>query len=163
MIAMSDFTNLAMTDEQQIKQDIEQAATECTDMRFTEHYSYSPSKCMSGGVSQMRFELGDTSVEGGRLSSALSDEEYSAILAAESNWKKAKMLCLKAILMRLSYEVDTSIDGLSYSLSQRAERWQSMYDKLKQELSVSAPPSGTLSRRKPPAYFHADMHANRRK
>lgn len=95
-------------------------------------YSYNPAECMDGGLNQMRMELGDTVVETEGVSCALCDEEYQAILNAyPKQWKKAKLKCLQTILMRLSYEVDTDVDGLSYSLNQRAERWQKMYDKLK--------------------------------
>ena len=50
-------------------------------------YSYSPEKCQDGGVDQMRFELGDTVTDMDAATSALSDEEYAAIIAKHGkNW-----------------------------------------------------------------------------
>lgn len=128
-------------------------------------YSYNPAECMDGGVNQMRFELGDTAVEQGEIASALCDEEYSAIISACSSWKRAKLKCLQAILMKLSYEVDTTVDGLSYNLNQRAERWQMMYDTLKKELSVAVPKANKAALSPPNGehYFYGDMHKNPRK
>lgn len=130
-------------------------------------FTYEPNLCMDGSFNQMRFELGDTVVEEVGLSSILSDEEYLAIIEAhQDNWKRAKLVCLEAIMMKLSYEVDTSVDGLSYSLNQRAERWQAMYDKLKKELTAADSVSGARlpkGMRQKPYYFHTDMHSNPRK
>ena len=130
-------------------------------------YSYDPHMCMDGDVNQMRFELGDTVTEEEGLPSLLSDEEYNAIINAfPGKWRLAKLKCLEAIMMKLSYEVDTSVDGLSYSLSQRAERWQKMYDKLKNELKTSVPSANAVlppSMTQKPCYFHTDMHTNHRK
>ena len=130
-------------------------------------YSYEPNLCQDGGFNQMRFELGDTVVEEVGLSSILSDEEYIAIIEAhKGKWKRAKLVCLEAIMMKLSYEVDTSVDGLSYSLNQRAERWQAMYDKLKKELTAADSVSGARLPKgmgQKPNYFHTDMHSNPRK
>lgn len=130
-------------------------------------YSYEPNLCMDGRFNQMRFELGDTVVEEVGLSAMLSDEEYIAIIEANpNNWKRAKLICLEAIMMKLSYEVDTSVDGLSYSLNQRAERWQTMFDKLKKELkAVDSVKGARLSKgmEQKPYYFHTDMHSNPRK
>ena len=115
----------------------------------------------------MRFELGDTVTEEEGMPSLLSDEEYNAIITANpGKWKRAKLICLEAIMMKLSYEVDTSVDGLSYSLNQRAERWQKMYDKLKNELKASVPSADAVlppSMTKKPCYFYTDMHMNIRK
>lgn len=129
-------------------------------------YSYDPSKCMDGGLNQMRMELGDTVVETEGVSSALCDEEYQAILSAYPNqWKKAKLKCLQAILMKISYEVDTTVDGLSYDLSQRADRWQKMYDSLKKELKITVPIAnkGALSPPNGEYYFYNDMQKNPRR
>lgn len=133
------------------------------------NYSYEPILCMDGSFNQMRFELGDTVIEEVGLSSMLSDEEYMAILDAnEGKWKQAKLVCLEAIMMKLSYEVDTKVDGLSYSLNQRADRWQAMYDKLKKELKATDAVGGIKyglpnSTERKPYYFHTDMHSNPRK
>ena len=43
-------------------------------------YTYDPSKIQENGKDRMRFELGDTMVEGEAETCALSDEEYTAIL-----------------------------------------------------------------------------------
>lgn len=129
-------------------------------------YTYDPSKCMDGGLNQMRMELGDTTVDMEGISSALCDEEYQAILNAyPKQWKRAKLKCLQSILMKLSYEVDTSVDGLSYSLNQRAERWQKMYDSLKKEVSLAVPIAnkGALSPPNGEYYFYNDMQKNPRR
>lgn len=129
-------------------------------------YSYDPAQCMDGGLNQMRMELGDTVVDTEGVSCALCDEEYQAILNAyPKSWKKAKLTCLQTILMRLSFEVDTEIDELSYNLSQRAERWQKMYDTLKKELSTAVPVAnkGALSPPNGEFYFYNDMQKNPRR
>lgn len=132
-------------------------------------YSYDPTKITAGGVDQMRFELGDTVLEMEGMTSPLCDEEYKAIIEKYGkSWKRAKYECLSAICMKLSFEVDTSIDGLSYSLSQRYERWQKMKDAAKKELAglhglprVGDP--GSLMPHGGTPYFFNDMQANRRK
>lgn len=132
-------------------------------------YSYDPTKITEGGVDQMRFELGDTVVETAGMTSPLCDEEYSAILNKYgSSWRRAKYECLKAITMKLSYEVDTSVGGLSYSLSQRYERWKTMLDEAKKEISsMSSVPRagdpGSLMPHGGTPYFYNDLHANFRK
>ena len=68
-------------------------------------YTYDPTKITEGGLDQMRFELGDTVVDMGGLSSPLCDEEYNAIIEKyNKSWKKARYYCLRAIVMKLSYE-----------------------------------------------------------
>lgn len=131
-------------------------------------YTYDPTRITDGGLDQMRFELGDTIVDMEGMSSPLCDEEYTAILNRHgSDWKKARYVCLKAICMKLSFEVDTSVDGLSYSLSQRYDRWKAMLDETKKSLAAIhgvpiaredaiMPAGGT-------PYFYNDMQANRRK
>lgn len=135
------------------------------------HYTYDPTKITDGGVDQMRFELGDTVVDMDGVSSPLCDEEYRAIITKNgSNWKRARLGCLEAIVMKLAYEVDTSVGGLSYSLSQRFERWKTMMEEDKKIMAgyygvpVAGDP-GSLSpnglTRTP--YYHNDMQANIRK
>lgn len=132
-------------------------------------YTYFPEKITEGGVDQMRFELGDTVVDMDGVTSPLCDEEYSAILNKYgSSWRRAKYECLKAITMKLSYEVDTSVGGLSYSLSQRYERWKTMLDEAKKEISgMSSVPRagdpGSLMPHGGTPYFYNDLHANFRK
>ena len=78
-------------------------------------FSYDPTKITEGGRDQMRFELGDTVIDMEGITSPLCDEEYDAILKKYGEkWRVAKYHCLKAIVMKLSYEVDTSVGGLSY-------------------------------------------------
>lgn len=132
-------------------------------------FTYDPTQITEHGVDQMRFELGDTVVDQEGVSTALSDQEYYAIIQRHGdNWRKCRYVCLKAIVMKLSYEVDTSIGGLSYSLSQRYERWKAMLDEEKKHLkAVSNVPrvgyEGSLMPHGGTPYFFNDMQANRRK
>lgn len=132
-------------------------------------YTYDPTKIVDGGIDQMRFELGDTEVDTGEMVSPLCDEEYLAIIGKYGkSWRKAKFKCLEAILMKFSYEVNTSVDGLSYSLDQRYERWKKMYDAAKKEntaiggVPVAGDPGSLMPHHGTP-YFYDDMQANRRK
>lgn len=106
-------------------------------------YSYNPANIADNGVDRMRFELGDTSVDGGEETCALCDEEYQAIIdSSDKGFEYAKYKCLKAIVMKLSYEVDFSADGMSVSLSQRFPRWKEMFDKEDQKYKyVNVAPS----------------------
>lgn len=132
-------------------------------------YSYSPEKITEGGVDQMRFELGDTAVDMQGITSPLCDEEYQAIITScNGNWRKAKYKCLDAICMKMAYEVNTSVDGLSYSLSERYERFKKMKDDAKKELAAiggvpRAGNPGSLMPHGGTPYFYNDMQANRRK
>lgn len=73
-------------------------------------YTYDPSKIQENGKDRMRFELGDTMVEGEAETCALSDEEYTAILALHPNkWRKAKLALLSSIMYGFMYEVDTKV------------------------------------------------------
>lgn len=135
----------------------------------TMNYNYDPSKITEGGRDQMRFELGDTVVDMGGISSPLCDEEYDAIIQKYgANWKRARYECLKAIVMKLSYEVNTSVGGLSYSLSDRYKRWKEMLDEAKKDLksAASVPRVGNEASLMPHGgtpYFYNDMHTNPRK
>lgn len=126
-------------------------------------YSYNPERISENGVDRMRFELGDTTFAPGELTAALSDEEYEAVINEYPTWKKAKIACLTAILMKYSHQVDTKIGPVSYNFSERVAEWRAMRAELKAESKVSAPvlsnPSGECSR----PYFHEDMHRNPRK
>lgn len=120
-------------------------------------------------MDQMRFELGDTVVDMKGMTSPLCDEEYTAIITKYGdNWRRARYECLKAICMKMSYEVDTSVGGLSYSLSERYERFKKMRDEAKKELAAisSLPRAGNPGSLMPHGgtpYFYNDMQANRRK
>lgn len=131
-------------------------------------WSYDPTKITDGGVDQMRFELGDTVCDMDGISSPLCNEEYEAILAKYgNNWRRAKVRCLEAIVMKLAYEVNTSVGGLSYSLDQRFERWKKMLDEEKKKLSalhgLPRANEGSLMPAGGTPYFYNDMQANRRK
>ena len=133
------------------------------------NYTYDPSKITENGLDRMRFELGDTVIEQGPITSALCDEEYMAILTAYGkSWRRAKLKCLEAIVMKLSYEVNTSVDGLSYSLTERYERWKAMLDEEKKVAAgiYGVPRAGCPGSLMPHGgtpYFYNDMQANRRK
>lgn len=128
-------------------------------------YTYDPLKIKDRGKDQMRFEIGDTFVEGGSDTCVLSDEEYEGMLSGIADgvmaWKKAKLSILKAILFKLSYQVDTKIDVLQYNFSDRADRWEKLYKDLKEEVSktASVPIMSTEAMKKPP-YFYAGMKSN---
>lgn len=129
-------------------------------------YNYDPREITGKGVDQMRFELGDTIVLQGPMTSPLCDEEYEAILSSEKDWKRSKLKCLEAIMMKLSYEVNTSVDGLSYSFSDRAKRWKEMYEEAKKELQAPSLPvaaKGSLYGKDQPHYFRKNLHVNRDK
>lgn len=132
-------------------------------------YTYDPAKITEKGLDQMRFELGDTVTDTEGITSPLCDEEYTAIINKYgSNWRKAKYHCLRAIVMKLSYEVDTSVGGLSYSLSDRYKRWKEMLDEEKKALSgiAGVPRAGDPASLMPHGgtpYFYNDMQANKRK
>lgn len=133
------------------------------------NYTYDPANITDGGLDQMRFELGDTIVDMGPLASPLCDEEYNAIIQKYGkSWRKAKLKCLEAIVMKLAYEVDTSIGGLSYSLNQRFERWKKMLDEARKEAAAMASvpvagDPGSLSPHGRTPYYYNDMQTNRRK
>lgn len=132
-------------------------------------YTYNPAKITEGGIDQMRFELGDTVVDMDNITSPLCDEEYGAIIKKYGkNWRKAKIKCLEAIVMKMSYEVNTSVGGLSYSLSERFDRWKAMLDEAKKEAKAigNAPRVGNPGSLMPHGgtpYFYNDMQANFRK
>lgn len=129
-------------------------------------YSYDPAKIQQNGLDRMRFELGDTTFDPGELTAALCDEEYMAILNMNDIWKKAKVEALKAILVRFRHQVDVSIDGLSYSFTQRVQTWETMLKEEKASLNPPVPivnKSAIYGREGGQPYFHKDMQANLRK
>lgn len=123
-------------------------------------YNYDPSRLKEKGKDLMRFQLGDTMVEGKEKTCALSDEEYEAILEMNPAWKRAKLVCIESIFRRFSYEPDTETGPLSFQFGARAKMWQEEYEKLKKELSASdlsvAAISAQSSCGKPP-YFYTGM------
>ena len=129
-------------------------------------YSYDPSKLSENGVDKMRLELGDTTFAPGELTAALCDEEYKSIIESTKSWKKAKIRCLEAILMKFSHQVDMSADGVSYSFSKRIEFWKDLLKEAKTEASKAVPtadPAALNGGIGGGPYFYADMHSNPRK
>ena len=63
-------------------------------------YTYDPSKIQENGKDRMRFELGDTMVEGEAETCALSDEEYTrSSLSIPTNGERPSWLCFQASCM----------------------------------------------------------------
>jgi len=127
-------------------------------------YTYDPTTIATESVSRVRFELGDVAVEGGAESCYLSDEEIGAIIAdTTTRWKRKLYKLAEAVCMKLSYETDWKNDGTSFNLSQRADRWMALRDKLKQEADIEAslPTSGAVSESVQSSdgghYFHRGM------
>lgn len=104
-------------------------------------YTYNPCDISDKGINQMRFELGDTFTDTGEETCVLCDEEYQVLINKwedkSNGWKKAKVECLRAIVMKLSYEVDYKAEEMDISLSDRAKRFQSMLDSLEKSLQAS--------------------------
>lgn len=125
-------------------------------------YTFDPSKIQENGKDRMRFELGDTMVEGEGETCALSDEEYTAIIAMHPNkWRKAKLALLSSIMFGFMYEVDTKVGPLSLALRERAKAWKAMYDELKAEDAMMAVPSAHPQAISSQHYFCEGMHDNR--
>lgn len=112
-------------------------------------YTYDPTAIAGESVSRVRFELGDVAVGGGEASCFLSDEEIIAILndTTTPRWKRKLLRLAEAVCMKLSYETDWRNDGTAFSLSQRADRWMKLRDRLEKEANVEAslPISGAVS------------------
>jgi len=124
-------------------------------------YTYDPAKINENGKDRMRFELGDTMVEGGAETCALTDEEYNAIIGRyPGKWKKAKLELLRSILQRFAYEVNTKIGPLSLELRGRFDAWKALHDELSKEVSKMAAPSLNRSITEKPPYFYEGMHNN---
>lgn len=129
-------------------------------------YSYDPSNTADYGVDRMRLELGDTTFAPGELTAALCDEEYQSIINGANGWKKAKLQCLDAILMKYAHQVNVSVDGLSYSFAQRVDFWKQLKSELKKETIAALPkvdPRALNGREGGPPYFYEDMHSNGRR
>ena len=103
---------------------------------MTKTYQYNPENIEEFTVDRMRLELGDTQVDGEENTAALCDEEYQGLINLYFNnqrgsWALAKFKCLEAIFMRLSYESDFEIGGMSVALSKRFEHWRKLYEEQK--------------------------------
>lgn len=129
-------------------------------------YSYNVGNLNEDGMDRMRMELGDTTFAPGELTAALCDEEYNAIMERYPNFKKAKVKCLEAILMKYAHQVNVSVDGLSYSFAERVERWKQLLKEARREAIVAVPtgnPHAMYGCIGGEPYFYTDMHANPRK
>lgn len=128
-------------------------------------YTYEPGNVKELGKDRMRFELGDTMVEGGPDTTALTDEEVQAAIDTyPKSWKRAKLMLLESLCRRFAYEVDTRTGPLTLSLHDRAELWKDDYESLKKEISAEAcnvPRLGNGAHNKPP-YFYTGMQQNER-
>ena len=127
-------------------------------------YTYNTSQIPEHGKDRMRFELGDTMVEGGSDTTALSDEEIEAAIETYPKWKRAKLFLLENLYRRFSYEVNTKTGPLSLELQERAKQWKKDYEDLKKEIaaeSVAVPLMQEGIGSKPP-YFHTGMQENER-
>ena len=115
-------------------------------------YTYNLEKLGEPGKDRMRFELGDTMVEGLSDTTALTDEEIQAAIQAHpKSWKRAKLMLLESICRRFAYEVDTKTGPMWLYMQERAKAWREDYEKLKKEVSVescSIPQSGNGERPK---------------
>lgn len=132
---------------------------------MTKSYTYDPGKIKEYGKDRMRFELGDTMIEGGSDTTALTDEEIQAAVELHPKvWKKAKLMLLESLYHRFSYEVDTKTGPLSLSLHDRAKIWKSDYEALKKEVAddTASVPLSVSGSNGGKAYFHTDMQRNER-
>ena len=101
-------------------------------MDMSKTYTYDPTNIENNTVDRMRLELGDTEIAGEENTAALCNEEYQGIINTyyingRGSWNFAKFKCLEAIYMRLSYEADFEIGGMSIDLSQRFDHWKELY------------------------------------
>ena len=128
-------------------------------------YTYDPAKVTEYGKDRMRFELGDTMVDGASDTTALTDTEIEAALVSfPKSWKRAKLFLLESLYRRFSYEVDTRTGPLTLSLSDRAKRWKDDYDRLKKEVEEESAASflKAQGRKGKPPYFYTGMQKNER-
>ena len=129
-------------------------------------YTYEPGNVTEFGKDRMRFELGDTMVEGNSDTAALTDEEIQAALDTHpASWKRAKLMLLESLYRRFSYEVNTRTGPLSLNMHDRAELWKKDYEDLKKEVAaescnVPGDAAGGSSRNLP--YFYTGMQQNER-
>ncbi len=128
-------------------------------------YTYDPGRLGEFGKDRMRFELGDTMVEGLSDTTALTDEEIRASIEAyPKSWKRAKLMLLESLCRRFAYEVDTKTGPLQLYMQERAKLWREDYEKLKKEVSAE---SCSLQRFRNGAhpkspYFYTGMQQNER-
>lgn len=128
-------------------------------------YTYEPGNIRESGKDRMRFELGDTMVEGGPDTTALTDTEIQAAIETyPASWKRAKLMLLESLCRRFSYEVDTKTGPLSLAMNDRAELWRKDYEALKKEVSIGScrVPAGAAGGNGKPPYFYTGMQQNER-
>ncbi len=128
-------------------------------------YTYAPGNIKEFGKDRMRFELGDTMVEGGSDTAALTDQEIQAAIDAyPASWKCAKLMLLESLCRRFAYEVDTKTGPLSLYMQNRAKLWREDYEKLKKEVSAEScrVPKYVNGRHQKPPYFYTGMQQNER-
>ncbi len=129
-------------------------------------YTYEPANIKEPSKDRMRFELGDTMVEGGSDTTALTDAEIETAIASHpKSWKRAKLMLLESLYRRFAYEADTRTGPLTLSLQERAKQWKEDYNGLKKEVKAEAC-SVPLGYQHPKhgrsPYFYAGMHENGR-
>lgn len=127
-------------------------------------YTYNPAEIKEESVSRMRFELGDTMVEGRSDTAALTDEEIQAAIEQQPTWKRSKLMLLESLYRRFSYEVNAKTGPLTLELHDRAVMWKEDYLALKKEIqqeSCSVPQFAEAAGNKPP-YFYTGMQQNER-
>lgn len=129
-------------------------------------YTYEPENVAEVGKDRMRFELGDTMVEGNSDTAALTDQEILAALDAHpASWKRAKLMLLESLYRRFAYEVNTKTGPLSLELNERAKLWKKDYEDLKKEItaeSCNVPGDAAGGSSRKPPYFYAGMQQNER-
>ena len=124
-------------------------------------YSYDPSNVSDFGTDRMRLELGDTTFAPAELTAALCDEEYEVLIGESSTWRRAKIKCLETILMKFAHQTDFSIDGVSYSFSDRRDFWKKLLDELKKDSGVpTCDPLSLSGEAGGDPYFYEDMQRN---
>ncbi len=131
----------------------------------TNSYTYEPANLGELNKDRMRFELGDTMVEGLSDTTAFTDEEIqAAINTYPKSWKRAKLMLLESLFRRFAYEVDTKTGPLQLNMQERAKLWRLDYENLKKEVAAESckiPQIKNGVHQKPP-YFYTGMHQNRR-
>lgn len=126
-------------------------------------YTYNPTEIKENTVSKMRFELGDTMVDGGADTTALTDEEIQcAIDKYPKSWKRAKLMLLESLYRRFSYEVTTRTGPLTLELNERANMWKEDYLALKKEIKQQSCSINIYGGNNKPPYFYSGMQANER-
>ena len=120
-------------------------------------YTYSPELINDGGLNQLRFELGDVFTAEPAKEAYISDEEIIAALEGSKNFTWAKYRLLGTLLHRFAFECDTTVDKVSWKLSQRLQFWRDEYNRLRAKLEPVEELAGSNfgfvgKRHRPPAF-----------